>query len=82
MPIYEYKCQDCGKVSEFLVGVSKDVAKIRCNFCKSHNLKKMFSQSFVSTGGHMVGSQGDKTCCGRSERCDSPPCADGGGCRR
>jgi len=44
MPIYEYKCRDCGKISEFLVGVGQldeeisaeggSVSGRKCNFCK------------------------------------------------
>jgi len=82
MPIYEYKCKDCGKVSEFLVGVTKDALEIKCSFCNSKNLDKIFSQSFVSTGGRIIGSQGGKTCCGRAERCDTPPCSNDGVCKR
>jgi putative FmdB family regulatory protein len=82
MPIYEYKCKDCGKVSEFLVGVGKEQPEIKCSFCKSKNLDKIISGSFISTSGHIIGSQGGKTCCGRTERCDTPPCSDGGVCKR
>jgi len=92
MPIYEYKCKDCGKISEFLVGVGQQDEEIsaegesasgkKCSFCKSKNLEKIISESFISTSDHIIGSQGGKTCCGRDERCDTPPCSDGGVCRR
>lgn len=82
MPIYEYKCNDCGYVSEFLVGVGQGSPEIKCNFCGSSKLNKIFSQSFISTNDTMIGSQGGKTCCGRIERCDTPPCSDSGICRR
>lgn len=82
MPIYEYKCKDCGKVTEFLVGVGKDTPEIKCSFCNSKKLDKIFSQSFISTSGNIIGSQGGKTCCGRIERCDRPPCSDDGTCKR
>ena len=82
MPIYEYKCKDCGKISEFLVGVGKERCEIRCSYCKSNNIEKIFSQSFISTGGSIIGSQGGKTCCGRTERCDTPPCSNDGICKR
>ena len=82
MPIYEYKCGDCGKVSEFLVGVTKDEPEIKCSFCSSKKLDKLFSQSFVSTGNRIIGSQGGKTCCGRTERCDTTPCSGDGVCKR
>lgn len=82
MPIYEYKCRDCGKVTEFLIGVTKDKAEMKCSFCGSKKLGKLFSQSFVSTGNRIIGSQGGKTCCGRTERCDTPPCSGDGVCKR
>jgi putative FmdB family regulatory protein len=82
MPIYEYECRDCGKVSEFLVGVTKDKAEIKCGSCGSRKLDKLFSQSFVSTGNRIIGSQEGKTCCGRAERCDTPPCSGDGICKR
>jgi putative FmdB family regulatory protein len=82
MPIYEYKCKDCGKVTEFLVGIGKEQPEIKCNFCKSKRLEKIFSQSFISTSSNIIGSQGGKTCCGRTERCDTPPCSSDGVCKR
>ena len=82
MPIYEYRCQDCGKINEFLLGVNEDKIEIKCKKCGSMRLDKVFSKSHVSTGGHFIGSQGGTTCCGRTERCDKPPCSDDGVCKR
>jgi len=62
MPIYEYTCRDCGTVSEFLVGVTKDTATIKCGFCNSENSDKVFSRSFVSAGSCIMGSPVDETC--------------------
>ena len=82
MPIYEYKCNDCGKVSEFLEGVGEGKIEKACNYCKGKKLSKIFSKSNISTGGHLIGSQGGNACCGRTERCGTPPCSDDGVCRR
>jgi putative FmdB family regulatory protein len=79
MPIYQYRCRDCGQVSEFLlprVSVNMDSA---CSVCGSRNLDKLISapsllKNRTNTGG--------KTCCGREERCETPACATGNGCRR
>jgi len=30
----------------------------------------------------MIGSQDGLTCCGRTERCEKPPCSDDGSCKR
>jgi len=82
MPIYEYECRDCGKISEFLVGVVKDEVEMLCTHCGSRNLDKILSQSFVARSGKLSGPQYGKTCCGRDERCNAPPCEDEGTCVR
>jgi len=82
MPIYEYVYEACGKVSEFLIGVGQGDAKIGCRHCGSPNLQQQLSVSSFSARGSRMGSQGGKTCCGKEERCDTPPCSIGRGCRR
>jgi len=81
MPIYEYECRNCGKISEFLIGVMEKEARIECKYCRSKEMNKIFSKSFISTGGDLINMQNDKTCCGKDERCDIPPCSDGA-CQR
>lgn len=79
MPIYEYKCQDCGGISEILTGVTGTNTAIVCKNCGSKNLTKLISVSFISSNTRPKGL----TCCGREERCDTPPCSTGNGtCRR
>lgn len=41
MPIFEYKCADCGKICEFLERGSKN--KHKCPNCGSLRLDKQFS---------------------------------------
>jgi putative FmdB family regulatory protein len=42
MPVFEYKCSDCGKISEFLERVgSKE--KRACSHCGGKKLAKQFS---------------------------------------
>ncbi len=77
MPIYEYQCRSCGRISEFLVGVGKDRA-ITCSHCGSPDMERVMSTPSVL--GERTGP--GTTCCGREERCDSPPCSAGEGCRR
>jgi len=81
MPIYEYRCNNCGKVSEFLEGIGGSEVDKTCKHCGSKKLDKIFSKSYVSKG-NIIGSQGGKTCCGRDERCDTPPCSSDGECKR
>jgi putative FmdB family regulatory protein len=79
MPIYEYQCQKCGKTSDFLFRSGKPEQQLHCTFCGSEELTRM-----MSTAGIMKSEQRTPgtTCCGREERCDTPPCANGGGCCR
>jgi putative FmdB family regulatory protein len=79
MPIYEYKCQDCGNMTEVFQrgGTAKIVV---CSHCGSGELEKV-----ISVPGAILKerkSAKGKTCCGRDERCDTPPCSSGGACRR
>jgi len=80
MPIYEYKCMDCGEVSEVLVAMGSSSETATCKNCGSGRMERILSASFISVKGGM--SRGGKTCCGRDERCDTPPCSTGDVCRR
>ncbi|MFH2011644.1 MAG: zinc ribbon domain-containing protein [Pseudomonadota bacterium] len=80
MPIYEYRCNQCGYVSEILTGVGSNSDLTLCKSCGSSNLEKLISaSSFVLSNGKRTSGN---TCCGREERCDTPPCSGGGGCGR
>jgi putative FmdB family regulatory protein len=79
MPIYEYRCTQCGEVSEILVGVGSDGETLICQHCGSSDVEKILSVSSFSFSDNRAPGA---TCCGRDERCDSPPCSTGGMCRR
>ena len=68
MPLYEYRCNECGEVSEYLSKIGDSGDALTCKRCESHNLKKIMSMTNVST---YPSPGGGKTCCGRDERCDS-----------
>jgi putative FmdB family regulatory protein len=78
MPIYEYHCAACGERIEVLLRSTTSTPV--CPECGSPLTDKLFSTS------HVLSSQSRRpaghTCCGRDERCESPPCSDGGACRR
>ena len=42
MPIFEFKCKDCGEKFEKLI-FSSDKEKIKCPKCNSENVNKVFS---------------------------------------
>jgi putative FmdB family regulatory protein len=77
MPIYEYECADCGNVIEILMR-SELNHTIKCPKCGSDNLQKLITASYAIRVNGM--SDTSTTCCGRDERCDTPPCSDGESC--
>jgi putative FmdB family regulatory protein len=77
MPIYEYRCQQCGHSFELLL---RDGSVARCPDCGSTSLDKLLSVPHVSS--QQATRQAGHTCCGREERCDAPPCGEGEACWR
>lgn len=43
MPIFEFKCKDCGKKVEFLEKSTKTQSRHKCPQCGSNNLEKVIS---------------------------------------
>jgi len=76
MPIYEYHCRSCGKVSEIWEGVGTRSDALVCKGCGDRNLENIPSLSHPLKNPRPKGS----TCCGREERCNTPPCSTGGTC--
>lgn len=58
MPIYEYQCQDCNKIFEYLVFPGEDEEKIECKNCKSTNIKKLLSTGSIRPNGIPGGKGG------------------------
>jgi len=59
VPIYEYRCEDCGAVSEFLVQkVGATPADLRCAKCGGRKLTKALSTMAV----HSQASGGASSC--------------------
>lgn len=82
MPIYEYECLSCGGRSEFIEGVYGERAVNVCSHCGDVALTRILSKGVTSRIDGMIGNRGGKTCCGREERCGSPPCNEPGSCCR
>ncbi len=78
MPLYDYLCVDCGKVSEILVTSVKD--ELQCHSCSSDNLKKMVSahSSMSGPSKSSLPGPGDTSCCGSSPT--EAGCAGPGSC--
>jgi len=61
MPIYEYKCEDCGQEFECIVARSKR-DKVRCTECNSKNTKRLLCAAKFNMGGSSTGAQSLKSC--------------------
>jgi len=77
VPIYDFKCEDCGQVSEILVRNSDDTTQ--CPGCGGVNVQRLIAAASVI---RMDGPTPGHTCCGREERCEAPPCSTGDTCYR
>ncbi len=78
MPLYDFKCRACGKVTEFLLsGHAHDTEQL-CPNCGSRNLERLMSAPALLRNPTHSGA----TCCGRTERCEAPPCSSSGECHR
>ena len=77
MPIYEYLCRECGTISEFFSRKEENEALV-CKSCGSCRLEKVLSRPAVFNQAKDQNS--GRTCCGREERCSTPPCSNGEAC--
>jgi putative FmdB family regulatory protein len=78
MPIYEYRCDACHGRVEVLVRSSATTP--HCPECGNPLTHKLFSTPHVLSAASQ--RQPGHTCCGRDERCDTPPCSGGDTCHR
>ena len=44
MPIYEYRCDDCGKISEFILIKTEEAFTPQCKKCKSKKMSRILSK--------------------------------------
>ncbi len=76
MPIYEYRCQTCGKKFDALRLISQADSQINCRYCQGNDTHRMISACYShSTGGVSLSSQPSSGGCGG---CNGGSC---GSCR-
>ncbi|MFO7569750.1 MAG: zinc ribbon domain-containing protein [Smithellaceae bacterium] len=80
MPTYEYECGACGQRFERFQTIS-DAPVTECPDCHGE-VKRLLSGGggFIMKGrasgtrAHASNCDRETPCCGRAERCDTPPC--------
>jgi putative FmdB family regulatory protein len=71
MPIYEYRCEKCGQLNEFLVLGTED--RLQCRECGGEDLTKVMSAHNTSTSSSLKPTQvGLGSCCGAPHSCGAP----------
>jgi len=74
MPIYEYKCEDCGAVNDVLVRNTETQANVVCPGCKSANITRLISAlGAVRSKGGSVDMPAAPSCPNR-DRCGMNQC--------
>ncbi|MCB9481064.1 MAG: zinc ribbon domain-containing protein [Desulfobacteraceae bacterium] len=73
MPIYEYGCENCGKVDEVIQGISEEGPKT-CRFCGKGPVKRLISKSsfHLKGTGWYVTDYGGKNSSGANESSKTP----------
>ena len=71
MPIYEYRCEKCGQVNEFLILGRQD--QLLCKQCGSKDLTKLLSaHNTVIASSRGPSEPGSGGCCGAPNSCGTP----------
>ena len=70
MPIFEYRCNACHEVSEFLVLGKEE--KLTCKGCGSEDLLKLMSAHSAPASDRGSVEQSPGGCCGTPGSCGSP----------
>ncbi len=64
MPIYEYRCQECGSVFSRLQRIGATKEGVRCPKCGSENVERLLSTFASSSSGATSTSTGSSSCSG------------------
>jgi putative FmdB family regulatory protein len=79
MPLYEFKCEDCGKYNDILILGTSDTPA--CKSCGSKRMTKQISahSSLSGPSKNSLPGPGDTACCGSSPG-QAAGCAGPGSC--
>ncbi len=66
MPIYEYRCQDCGTIFEKMARFSDSEKNPECPDCESDNTQKLVSSFAANSGFNFSPSTSTSNSCNSS----------------
>ncbi|MBW1681179.1 MAG: zinc ribbon domain-containing protein [Deltaproteobacteria bacterium] len=71
MPIYEFKCLECGEIIEKLFLNPEDPVELKCPKCSSESFERVLSTTSYAMGAGPGGNQPKLTTksCGSSSQC-------------
>ena len=76
MPIYEYQCESCGAINEYIVFDGHE--GLQCKACQGSNLRKLMSAHNIKGSSGPVAGQAGGGCCGSLNSCGTPGSCCGG----
>ena len=56
MPIYEFRCEKCGKITSKILPIKNNVKNVQCMFCTGFSKKIMSKTNFKLKGGGWASS--------------------------
>lgn len=71
MPIYEFKCLECGEYFEILVIKTEESVEMACPKCKAENFERILSSTHYAMGD---GSGGGARVSSQTRACSSGSC--------
>jgi putative FmdB family regulatory protein len=71
MPIYEFKCLECGEYFEFLVMKTEETVEMACPKCKAENFERILSGTNYAMG---EGAGGGARVSSQTRTCSSGSC--------
>ena len=72
MPIYEFRCEECGEEFEVLLKSRSEAGEVNCSRCGSQKVKRLMSVAtpLVDSGGGNT----DRPRVAETHRCDTGTC--------
>jgi len=70
MPIYEYRCQACGQVTEALIRTTQEADSVRCERCGDSRLERVYLSPIAPVPA--AAKSGGAACCGEQGGCSDP----------